>query len=120
MLFRSKNGGLGHTLSIHSNDETIIKTFAMEKPVSRFLVNTPSTHGAVGISTGLAPSLTLGCGTVGGSATGDNVTPLHLINSRWMAYGLDDKKTEAYASNDEVEMICKIVLEQLNNKRIIV
>lgn len=109
-----KNGGLGHTLSIHSNDETIIKTFAMEKPVSRFLVNTPSTHGAVGISTGLAPSLTLGCGTVGGSATGDNVTPLHLINSRWMAYGLDDKKTEACASNDEVEMICKIVIEQLS------
>jgi len=109
-----KNGGLGHTLSIHSKDETIIRTFAMEKPVSRFLVNTPSTHGAVGISTGLAPSLTLGCGTIGGSATGDNVTPLHLINSRWMAYGLDEPKKEEANKPFDVDMICNLVLEQLN------
>lgn len=104
-----ENGGLGHTLSIHSKDETVIRTFAMEKPVSRFLINTPSTHGAVGISTGLAPSMTLGCGTVGGSATGDNVTPLHLINSRWMAYGLEEKET-----NLDIEMICNLVLEKLS------
>lgn len=105
-----ENGGLGHTLSIHSKDETIIRTFAMEKPVSRFLINTPSTHGAVGISTGLAPSMTLGCGTVGGSATGDNVTPLHLINSRWMAYGLEEKEP-----NLDIEMICNLVLEKLGS-----
>lgn len=111
-----RNGGLGHTLSIHSNDEEIIHTFAMEKPVSRFLVNTPSTHGAVGISTGLAPSLTLGCGTVGGSATGDNVSPLHLINSRWMAYDLEGKMNrEAHASYDlDIDMICNMVMEQLS------
>lgn len=116
-----KNGGLGHTLSIHSNDESIIKKFALEKPVSRFLVNTPSTHGAVGISTGLAPSFTLGCGTIGGSATSDNVTPLHLINIRWMAYGLEEKKEKkpvcSLESDDSIDIdkICEIVLKQLKN-----
>lgn len=111
------NGGLGHSLAIHSNDEAVIKAFAMQKPVSRFLINTPSTHGAVGLSTGLAPSFTLGCGTVGGSATSDNVTPLHLINVRWMAYGLDEapiNENKMDATQDEIAMICKMVLEQLN------
>lgn len=116
-----QNGGLGHTLSIHSNDESIIKKFALEKPVSRFLVNTPSTHGAVGLSTGLAPSFTLGCGTVGGSATSDNVTPLHLINIRWMAYGLEEKKEDkpvcSLESDDSIDIdkICELVVKQLKN-----
>lgn len=109
-----KNGGLGHTLSIHSHDKDIIHRFAMEKPVSRFLVNTPSTHGAVGLSTGLAPSLTLGCGTIGGSATGDNVTPLHLINSRWMAYDLESESGQVSEETD-IEAICKLVLEKLKS-----
>ena len=52
------------------------------------LVNTPSTQGAVGLSTGLFPSFTLGCGAVGGSATSDNVTPLNLLNVRRVAYDL--------------------------------
>ncbi len=115
-----ENGGLGHTLSIHSNNEAIIREFALKKPVSRFLVNTPSTHGAVGLSTGLAPSFTLGCGTVGGSATSDNVTPLHLINTRWMAYGLEEKKTQQACQNTseeaiDIEKICEMVVNQLKN-----
>lgn len=82
------NGGVGHSLSIHSRDEDVIREFGLRKPVSRMLVNTPSTQGAVGISTGLFPSFTLGCGAVGGSATSDNVTPLNLINVRRVAYDL--------------------------------
>lgn len=49
-------------------------------------MNTPSTQGAVGITTELAPSFTLGCGTVGGSSTSDNVGPQHLFNVRYVAY----------------------------------
>lgn len=111
-----KNGGLGHTLSIHSNNEEVIREFAMKKPVSRFLVNTPSTHGAVGLSTGLAPSMTLGCGTIGGSATSDNVTPLHLINSRWVAYGLDPAPASNVIESAklDVDQICQLVIEELN------
>ena len=81
------NEGVGHTMTIHSNDEKIIKEFALKKPVSRLLVNTPGALGGVGATTNLAPALTLGCGAVGGSATSDNITPLNLINRRRVAFG---------------------------------
>ncbi|WP_425449526.1 acetaldehyde dehydrogenase (acetylating) [Dethiothermospora halolimnae] len=115
-----ENGGLGHTLSIHSQNEEIIREFALKKPVSRFLVNTPSSQGAVGLSTNLAPSFTLGCGAIGGSATSDNVTPMNLINIRRMAYGVNDlgiNPQEINKKNDnkdvDIELITKMVMEQL-------
>ena len=61
--------------------------FALRKPASRIIVNSPTTHGAIGATTNLAPALTLGCGAVGGSATSDNVSPMNLINIRRLAYG---------------------------------
>lgn len=79
------NEGVGHTMTIHSEDEAVIREFALQKPVSRLLVNTAAALGGVGATTALAPALTLGCGAVGGSATSDNVTPLHLINIRRVA-----------------------------------
>ena len=82
-----QNEGAGHTMTIHSEDMSVIRAFALEKPVSRLLVNTPGALGGVGATTSLAPALTLGCGAVGGSATSDNVTPLHLINIRRVAFG---------------------------------
>ena len=82
------NEGVGHTMTIHSNDKKIIREFALKKPVSRLLVNTPGALGGVGATTNLSPALTLGCGAVGGSATSDNITPLNLINIRRVAYGV--------------------------------
>lgn len=82
-------GGIGHTLVIHSRNEEIIREFALKKPVFRILVNTGGTHGAIGYTTGLEPALTLGCGTWGGSITSDNVTPLHLINIKRLAYEIN-------------------------------
>ena len=79
-------GGMGHTLSIHSRDDSIIREFALQKPASRIVANSPATHGAVGFSTGLAPAMTLGCGSYGGNITSDNITPLHLINVKRLAY----------------------------------
>ncbi|MCQ2561622.1 MAG: acetaldehyde dehydrogenase (acetylating) [Clostridia bacterium] len=84
------NEGKGHTMTIHSQDESVIREFALKKPVSRLLVNTPGALGGVGASTGLNPALTLGCGAVGGSATSDNVGPMNLINIRRVAYGLKE------------------------------
>ena len=83
-----QNEGAGHTMTIHSNDQNVIREFALKKPVSRLLVNTPGALGGVGATTGLAPALTLGCGAVGGSATSDNITPLNLINIRRVAWGM--------------------------------
>lgn len=87
------NEGSGHTMCLHSTDERIIREFALKKPVSRVLVNTPGALGGVGVTTGLPPALTLGCGAVGGSATSDNVGPMNLINIRRMARGLTDLRT---------------------------
>ncbi len=81
------NEGVGHTMTIHSQNKDIIKEFALKKPVSRLLVNTPGALGGVGATTNLSPALTLGCGAVGGSATSDNITPLNLINIRRVAFG---------------------------------
>ncbi len=82
------NEGVGHTMTIHSQNDKIIREFALKKPVSRLLVNTPGALGGVGATTNLSPALTLGCGAVGGSATSDNISPLNLINIRRVAYGV--------------------------------
>ncbi|SDG44710.1 acetaldehyde dehydrogenase (acetylating) [Desulfosporosinus hippei] len=96
------NGGVGHSLSIHTQNPEMALKFA-EKPVFRILVNTASSQGGVGASTGLSPSFTLGCGTWGGSATSDNVTPMHLINIKRVAYGIKDvteNQTPTYSACD--------------------
>lgn len=80
-------GGMGHTLAIHAGDEDVILAFGLEKPAYRICVNTPATHGAVGYSTALPPSLTLGCGAAGNNITSDNITPLHLMDIKRVAYG---------------------------------
>ncbi len=79
-------GGMGHTLSIHSQNRDIIMEFGLQKPAFRIIVNSPATHGAVGFSTGLAPAMTLGCGAYGGNITSDNITPFHLINIKRVAF----------------------------------
>ena len=81
-------GGLGHTLSVHTKDEEVVRQFASRKPAFRICVNTPAALGAVGYTTNLFPSMTLGCGAAGGNITSDNISPLHLINLKRVAYGV--------------------------------
>lgn len=87
--------GIGHTMSIHTEDKDMVMKFA-KKPASRILVNTGGSQGGTGASTGLIPSFTLGCGTWGGSSVSENVTPMHLINIKRVAYGLKDCATLAF------------------------
>ncbi len=79
-------GGIGHTMSIHSSNMDVIMKFGLEKPAFRICVNTVATLGAVGYTTGVAPSMTLGPGTLGGSITTDNIMPTHLINIKRLAF----------------------------------
>lgn len=79
-------GGMGHTMSIHSQDEQVILEFGLRKPAFRIVVNTPTTLGSIGMTTGLDPSMTLGCGGYGGNITSDNITPRHLLNIKRLAY----------------------------------
>ena len=81
-------GGMGHTMSIHSKNEDVILQFGLKKPAFRICVNTPTTHGSIGLTTGLDPAMTLGCGGWGGNITSDNISPRHLLNIKRLAYEL--------------------------------
>jgi acetaldehyde dehydrogenase (acetylating) len=81
-------GGMGHTMSVHSRNEDVILQFGLKKPAFRICVNTPTTHGSIGLTTGLDPAMTLGCGGWGGNITSDNITPRHLLNIKRLAYEL--------------------------------
>ncbi len=78
-------GGWGHTAVIHADDGEAVARYS-ELPVGRVLVNSPAIIGGMGYSTDLEPSFMLGTGTWSGSITSDNVTALHLINIKRIAY----------------------------------
>ena len=80
------NGGLGHTLAVHAREESVLDAFFLEKPANRIIVNGPSSAGAVGFSTHLTASFSLGCGPQAGNITSDNITARHLINIKRAAY----------------------------------
>ena len=79
-------GGMGHTAGIHTRSREAAIRYGAEMPASRVTVNTPTTHGAIGFSTALPPSMTLGCGSWGGNVTSDNVSPLHLMDIKRVAF----------------------------------
>ncbi len=79
-------GGMGHTAGIHTRSREAAKAFGVEMPASRIIVNSPTTHGAIGFSTALPPSMTLGCGSWGGNVTSDNVSPWHLMDIKRVAF----------------------------------
>ena len=79
-------GGRGHSLVIHATDEKVIMAFGLEKPVFRIAVNTMATLGAIGLTTKIMPSFTLGPGGIGGAITGDNINVYHLFNVKHMAF----------------------------------
>ena len=80
--------GAGHTAVIHTTNPARIERFARAIPAGRILVNSPAAQGCCGMTTGLACSMTLGCGTFGGTSTTDNITFRHLLNVKRVAYPL--------------------------------
>jgi hypothetical protein len=78
--------GAGHTAIIHTQDPHLAERYGLEMPVSRILVNTSGSQGCCGMSGGLMPSAVLGCGTLGGGSTSDNVTYTHLRNIKRVAH----------------------------------
>ena len=75
-------------MSIHSQNDQVILEFGLKKPAFRIVVNSPTTHGSIGLTTGLDPAMTLGCGGYGGNITSDNISPRHLLNIKRLAYEL--------------------------------
>lgn len=79
-------GGLGHSAVIHSENADTIHHFSETMKAGRIIVNSPSTHGAIGdIYNTNMPSLTLGCGSFGGNSTTANVSSVNLINIKRVA-----------------------------------
>ena len=106
--------GSGHTFAMHCTDEKTVEKFALQIPVSRFLVNTPAALGGIGATTGLFPALTLGCGAVGGSSTSNNVSPMDLINIRRVAWDNNDVPAPTpKVDSDLVEIITAKIMERL-------
>ncbi|MBQ7345890.1 MAG: acetaldehyde dehydrogenase (acetylating) [Oscillospiraceae bacterium] len=106
--------GSGHTFAIHCTDEAVIRRFALQIPVSRFLVNTPAALGGIGATTGLFPALTLGCGAVGGSSSSNNISPLDLINIRRVAWDKSTpKETPPKVDTALVDLLTAKILERL-------
>ncbi|MFW6254628.1 MAG: bifunctional acetaldehyde-CoA/alcohol dehydrogenase [Chitinivibrionales bacterium] len=82
-------GGLGHTSALYTNPENSrnIAAFGAKMKTGRTLINSPSSHGAIGdlYNFSVDPSLTLGCGSWGGNSVSENVSPLHLLNVKTIA-----------------------------------
>ncbi|MBP9663278.1 MAG: aldehyde dehydrogenase family protein [Pyrinomonadaceae bacterium] len=79
-------GGMGHTAGMHTQDRDAAVRFGKQMPAARVIINSPTTHGAIGLTTELPPSMTLGCGSWGGNVTSDNISPLHLMDIKRVAF----------------------------------
>ena len=101
--------------AIHAENMDVVRRFALQIPVSRFLVNTPAALGGIGATTGLFPALTLGCGAVGGSSSSNNISPLDLINIRRVAWGQEQEVQQPKVQVDDslVELLTAKILERL-------
>jgi len=94
--------GSGHTAIIYTHVPRLIQEYAARMPASRVLVNTPGFQGGGGLVSGLQPSMTLGCGTFGGTSTTDNVTYTHLLNLKRVAYSTPSRlRKSSHGSRNE-------------------
>jgi len=110
-----RHEGAGHTFAMHAQDQQAIRKFALQVPVSRFLVNTPAALGGIGATTELFPALTLGCGAVGGSSSSNNIGPMDLINIRRVAWDAEQVQAtpKVQVDSDLVELLTAKILERL-------
>jgi succinate-semialdehyde dehydrogenase len=73
--------GAGHSAALHSHDDEHIRSAGVALPISRLVVNQPSSLTAGGsLTNGFAPTTTLGCGSWGGNSISENLDYKHLMN----------------------------------------
>lgn len=92
-------GGRGHTCVIFSQDENHVLEYGRRVPAFRVLVNTAAPQGSTGMTTGIFPSMTLGCGAIAGNSTGDNISPMHLLHVKRIARYVRSPE-EAFVSDE--------------------
>lgn len=91
-------GGMGHTAGMHTQNRDAAIRYGEKMPAARIVINSPTTHGAIGFSTDLPPSMTLGCGSWGGNVTSDNISPVHLLDIKRVAF-----ETKPVSRKSEIE-----------------
>lgn len=111
LSFKLLENGIGHTMSVHTENPEVAKAFSI-KPASRILINVGGSQGGTGMCTGLAPAFTLGCGTCGGSATSENVTPLQLINIKKVVYPIRNVDSILQVNPKLKELLDQVKAEQ--------
>jgi len=72
--------GLGHTCGIHTSDESHIEALAAGTRTARVMVNQNLNEGAGSPRNGLPFTLSLSCGTWGGTIMTENVNARHFVN----------------------------------------
>jgi acyl-CoA reductase-like NAD-dependent aldehyde dehydrogenase len=105
--------GAGHTAIIYTHISRLTDEYGARMPASRILVNTPGTQGGMGLVTGLKPSMTLGCGTFGGTSTTDNVTYTHLLNLKRVAFSLPSRNRPVLRGLKDLHVIIKRLVAPL-------
>jgi succinate-semialdehyde dehydrogenase len=84
--------GAGHSAALHSNNDDHIRSAGLELPISRLVVNQPSSLTAGGsLTNGFAPTTTLGCGSWGGNSISENLDYKHLMNVSRIGRVIKDK-----------------------------
>ena len=79
--------GIGHSVSIHSNDKKHNEYAGLQLPVSRILINQIcATQNGGSFTNSLAPTTTLGCGSWGNNSISENLFYTHLFNVSRIAY----------------------------------
>ena len=92
--------GAGHSAALHSNDDENIQKAGLELPISRLVVNQPSSTSAGGsLTNGFAPTTTLGCGSWGGNSISENLDYKHLMNVSRIGKIISNKKVP---TDDEI------------------
>ena len=103
-------GGLGHTAGMHTQDREAAVRYGAQMPAARVIINSPTTHGAIGFTTDLAPSMTLGCGSWGGNVTSDNISPHHLMDIKRVAF--ETKPINSHLSEGNKQKAVKVSASQ--------
>ena len=101
-------GGMGHTAGMHTQSREAAIRYGEQMPASRVVINSPTTHGAIGFSTDLSPSMTLGCGSWGGNVTSDNVSPIHLMDIKRVAFETKAVSSKVPSSRFQVPSPAKV------------
>ena len=84
--------GAGHSAALHSENDDNIRAAGVHLPVSRLVVNQPSSLTAGGsLTNGFAPTTTLGCGSWGGNSISENLDYKHLMNVSRIGKPIADK-----------------------------